>query len=120
MSKSIICTDFDGVLNSYSTPWQGPGVIPDPPVPGAIEWIQAMQREFTVVICSVRCHQIEGIDAIAAWLTKHGLPQPALQDLELTDIKPPAMVYIDDRAWLFKGSFPTAEDLWQFRPWNKP
>ena len=41
-SKYIICCDFDGVLNSYASGWQGPTVISDPPVPGAMRWLIEM------------------------------------------------------------------------------
>src|SRR5690348_3599913 len=40
MKNPIICVDFDGVVHSYSSGWKGVSVIPDPPVPGAIEWIR--------------------------------------------------------------------------------
>ena len=37
--KPIICLDFDGVIHSYTSGWKGAAVIPDPPVPGALEFI---------------------------------------------------------------------------------
>ena len=39
-SNPIICVDFDGVIHSYKSGWRGVAVIPDPPVPGAIEWLE--------------------------------------------------------------------------------
>lgn len=33
--------------------------------------------------------------------------------------KPPAVVYIDDRAHLFTGKWPSIDELKDFRPWNK-
>jgi hypothetical protein len=32
--------------------------------------------------------------------------------------KPPAHVYLDDRAMTFAGSWPSVEELLAFRPWN--
>jgi len=40
MSKPILCLDFDGVIHSYSSGWKGADVIPDPPVPGAFDFIR--------------------------------------------------------------------------------
>lgn len=33
--------------------------------------------------------------------------------------KPAALIYIDDRAWRFEGTFPTVQEVYQARPWNK-
>ena len=35
-----ILLDFDGVIHSYTSGWKGAGVIPDPPVPGAIDFLR--------------------------------------------------------------------------------
>ena len=40
MNNPIICVDFDGVIHSYTSGWKGIDVIPDDPVPGAIEWLE--------------------------------------------------------------------------------
>ena len=38
----ILAIDFDGVLHSYSSGWKGSRNIPDPPVDGAIEWLNGL------------------------------------------------------------------------------
>lgn len=45
-----ICIDFDGVLHSYTSGWQGEDVASDPPVPGAIEWLREMIRNLIIYL----------------------------------------------------------------------
>lgn len=117
--RYTICVDFDGVLNSYSSPWDS-GEIPDPPVPGAIEWLVSMLDKFQVVILSTRGGRTRGPALIASWLTRYGFPLERLIELSITDRKPAALIYIDDRAYRFTGAnFPTASEIHQLRPWNK-
>ena len=37
-----VCVGFDGVIHSYVSGWRGAAVIPDPAVPGAIAWLNAI------------------------------------------------------------------------------
>lgn len=54
--KLKIAVDFDGVLNSYKSGWQGLDKIEDPPVPGAINWLcEAIDAGHTIIIFSMRC-----------------------------------------------------------------
>lgn len=39
MGKPILCVDFDGVIHSYTSGWQGETIIADPPVKGALKWL---------------------------------------------------------------------------------
>lgn len=71
MSKPILCLDFDGVLHSYSSGWKGATVIPDPPVPGALEFVVGALERFQVAILSSRSHQWFGRYAMKRWLRKH-------------------------------------------------
>lgn len=71
MGKPILCLDFDGVLHSYSSGWKGAAVIPDPPVPGALEFLANATDSFTVAILSSRSHQWGGRRAMKRWLYKH-------------------------------------------------
>ena len=68
--KPILCLDFDGVIHSYESGWQGPDSIPDPPVEGALAFIVAALATFDVQIYSTRSHQPGGIDAMKDWLAK--------------------------------------------------
>lgn len=66
--KPILCLDFDGVIHSYSSGWKGASVIPDPPVPGALEFILEAVDQFDVQIFSSRSHQWGGKRAMKNWL----------------------------------------------------
>jgi len=71
MSKPILTLDFDGVLHSYSSGWQGARIIPDPPVPGALEFVVTALDHFRVAIHSSRSHQWGGRRAMKRWLRHH-------------------------------------------------
>ena len=113
--KPILCLDFDGVLHSYVSGWQGADVISDGPVAGAQEFCQAALRHFEIVIHSSRCHQEGGVDAIEQWLRKHEFPK----GIVVAYYKPSAFVTLDDRAVTFSGIWPDVQALLGFRPWMK-
>lgn len=116
--KKTVVFDFDGVIHSYTSGWQGETKIPDPPVHGidrALREIKAAGYE--VVIVSTRCSSVFGRIAIENWLDMYGLAQ--LVDRVCKE-KPPAIVYIDDRAICFDGDTDTLLDKVQnFKPWYK-
>lgn len=76
--KPTLCLDFDGVIHSYESGWQGPRVIPDPPVPGALEFITKSLDDFQVAIFSSRSGYWFGRRAMKRWLYEQfvdlGLP----------------------------------------------
>jgi phosphoglycolate phosphatase-like HAD superfamily hydrolase len=115
MTKQTVVFDFDGVIHSYTSRWRGAAFIPDPPVEGIREAIQEIRRHYRVVVVSSRCSQEGGVEAIQAYLNKH--------NIEFDDIaveKPPAVVYIDDRALTFDGHPELLlEKIKAFKPWNK-
>lgn len=128
-NKPILCMDFDGVIHSYSSGWKGANVIPDPPVPGALQFLAAAMEVFTVAIYSSRSHQEGGTHAMREWLSfwsddpEYGMPSDfdhsAWGDLQWPDHKPAALITIDDRALTFDGTFPDPKALLAFKPWNK-
>ncbi len=148
MNKPTISVDFDGVLHSYESGWKGARTIPDPPVPGAIEWLCSMLPHFTIAISSARSGQFGGRWAMKRWLAMHAAALSMLNEKMIVDagynygmdpieeeaaffgrhvvrriqwprLKPSALLYIDDRGHCFDGSFPTVETIRGFRPWNK-
>lgn len=132
MAKTILC-DFDGVIHSYKSGWQGATNIPDPPVDGAIKWIEnfimfyctipesiaAMNTpgEFEFAIYSSRSQSFGGIFTMKRWLVKHGLDSRFLEVIKFPKQKPAAFLTIDDRAICFKGKFPSYEEIINFKPW---
>lgn len=124
MSKPILCLDFDGVIHSYTSGWQGAGIIPDPPCPGALSFIVAALTVFRVAIFSSRSSSPGGIAAMQLWLKRHAEqelePDHAIAMIEAVEWpteKPPAFLTLDDRAVLFNGTWPDLKTLRQFKPW---
>ena len=119
--KKIVCLDFDGVIHSYTSGWQGACAIVDEPVEGAIEYIGALMDVggFEVGIYSSRSMERGAIQAMKGWLIKWGLSDWHLANLKFYTEKPPAHITIDDRAIQFRGDFPPIEYIERFKPWNK-
>lgn len=141
MSKKTVCVDFDGVVHSYERGWQG-GEIYGTVVPGFFEWLEALDAsgEFRAVVYSSRSADAEMREAMERWLVGQVLDYCETRlgpdvgeshrqlfvrlnrNLECVADKPPAWVTVDDRAWLFRGpgSWPSVQQLRDFRPWNQP
>lgn len=116
--KQTVVFDFDGVIHSYTSGWKRSTCIPDPPVPGIEKALKDIHDAgYEVVIVSTRCDSIFGRVAIENWLDLYGLS--VFVDRVCKE-KPPAIVYIDDRAICFDGH---PENLLgkikAFKPWNK-
>lgn len=115
MPRTIVF-DFDGVIHSYTSGWKGGSCIPDPPVPGIKESISEIRSQgYEVVVVSTRCSTPRGRKAIIKYLDRHGIE---VDDVRMD--KPPALVYIDDRAICFDGHPETLlSKIEHFVPWNK-
>ncbi len=107
--RMTACVDFDGVLNNYKG-WKGVGVFEEP-VDGAAEGMQALKAlGWFLIIHTTRIER----DLMSQWLHVHNIPYDRInempegaQDNPPNPGKPPADVYIDDRAFRFDGSWPT-------------
>lgn len=139
--KPILCLDFDGVINSYTSGWQGPRALPDPPVEGAIRFLTKAVDDFEVHIFSSRSNYFLGRHAMKKWLWKNlidELKEPldtrdywyynifapsytrnVFSSIHWSKRKPPALLTIDDRALCFDGNFPDLEEVKNFKPWYK-
>ncbi len=91
-----ILVDIDGVLNMFDG-WDG-FYHDEEPREGAAEFLEELSKRFRVVLFTAR----PDIEAIYRWLHKHNMSQ--FVD-DVTNVKQPANVYIDDRAITFDGSF---------------
>jgi hypothetical protein len=97
-AKRIACIDLNGVLDSY-TGWQGPAHF-DPPREGAREFLEVLRaRGFRIVVFTTRYDE-----DVWRWLKAYGL-ETLVSDV--TDRKPAAYVFVDDRAVCFRGDFHT-------------
>ena len=120
MNKPILCIDFDGVIHSYKSGWQGADVISDEVVPGFFEWAEQAAQHFTLIIYSSRSRQEGGIEAMQFWLINqrrkwresgghHAIEAPL--EFEFAHEKPAAFLTIDDRAICFTGTWPDIDAL---------
>ena len=116
-NRKTVAVDFDGVLHSYTSPWVAPHVIPDPPVEGAMGWLTEIGRDFDVVIFTTRGRTWRGRRAVRRWLRAWRPEGDA--PYRITDRKPAALLYVDDRAHRFTGEFPSAGYVRAALPWNK-
>lgn len=136
MRKPILVLDFDGVLHSYTTGWQGATVIADKPVPGMVPFLRKAVDVFDVQILSSRSQSAGGIEAMRRWINHeieyyydcvfhHGAPgdfdsaQEIIASLKYPTEKPAAFLTIDDRVICFDGKWPEISSLLEFKPWNK-
>lgn len=126
MRKEILCLDFDGTIHSYSSGWKGIDIIPDPPIPGAFEFIEKASKFFKIEIFSARSAEYSGLKAMENWILKevkkkYGHIPIWASEIGYPFVKPPAMITIDDRALTFNGDWSSfdVEALKKFQPWNK-
>lgn len=120
--KPTIAVDFDGVINSYTSGFHEHH-IPDPPVPGALEFLAQLQGAgYHVAVFSTRANNVHAIRLIRQYLERHladenrtrkVLVQLDIGKLVVTNTKPKAKLYIDDRGYRFTGAFPSMKYVQQ-------
>ena len=100
MSEPLtVCVDLDGVLNLYDG-WKGADYF-HPPRPGASDFLRALGSQgYRVIVFTIRW-----AEHVEQWLDLYGLRSFVA---EVTDKKPVAHVYLDDRAICFQGDFDQA------------
>lgn len=105
-NRPIVCVDLNGVLDRY-TGWKDADHW-DEPREGAAEFLRRLRADgYRVVVFTTRY-----ADHVREWLAVHGLAEHVD---EVTDRKPPAHVFVDDRAVRFTGDFAaTLEEIGRF------
>ena len=108
--KKTILVDLDGVLNEYNGNFDE-NIIPEIK-DGANEFIQNLHQNFTIKIFTTRNKILT-----TKWLIKNILDKYIS---DITDVKEPAYLHIDDRCICFDGNYNnTINQIQKFKPWYK-
>lgn len=117
MYKKRLLFDFDGVIHSYISGWQGINVANDLPVTGikdTIDYLRATE-EYEIVIYSSRCSSDMGIQCIKDYCEKWNIYYD-----EISKNKQMAYLTIDDRAICFDGNgHSLLKKIKEFKPWTQ-
>ncbi len=114
MSNKTIVFDFDGVIHSYTSGWHGVDVIPDEPCEEVVAAIRKLRKAgYEVVVVSTRCADPRGMKAVQEYLKRHGIKVD-----NVCATKPPALVYVDDRAVCYRPGIDLVKRIVEFRPWR--
>lgn len=90
-----IFIDFDGVINDYKG-WKGEDNL-FLPKKGILKFLEWLSQTSEITIFTTR-----DTLKVSQWLEKHNLRQYIA---DITNVKRPAHIYIDDRGLKFNGNF---------------
>lgn len=95
-NRKTICIDFNGVIDTYTGAWG----VETPVRDGVHKFLKALDNRGykIVVLTSARLADVE------RYIMDNGLWMVS----EVTNVKVPAIVYLDDRAITFNGNFDDA------------
>jgi hypothetical protein len=126
-----LAVDFNGVLHDSTRGDKGILSPDSPAVPGAIPWLTSIAQHFAIAVQSARFalpdeDGEEAREKARDWLVAQGVPshwvtvEPEERGrIHVTGLKVPSHLSIDDRAMTFNGTFPTADEMLDFVPWNR-
>lgn len=89
-----LAIDFDGVLHRYSKGWHD-GTCYDEPMPGARAAVEKLAGCYRLVIFTAR----QELGPVRDWLFRHEIGHLFA---DVTNVKPKAFAYLDDRALRFR------------------
>jgi hypothetical protein len=125
-SRLLICVDFNGVIHDHSPHSRGFCPPDSPEVPGAVEWLRVVTEEYDACLVSASFRESRNILNAKQWLASRGIPPQWMSSaivgmprLSLSPFKFPSLMFIDDRGFCFRGTFPTVSEIKNFRPWNR-
>lgn len=98
MKKPVLAIDFDGTLRADE----------NTPMKGALEAVRYYLLHFEVNVYAARSMRPGGIKYLRDWLRKHGFP---VDKMKFPKGKPPIDALIDDQAYRFTGTWPSAARL---------
>ena len=109
----IVCVDLNGVLDCYEG-WKHPEHW-DPPKAGAEAFLRSLTEHGLSIVVFTTRHPVSA----RRWLRQHGLMRYVSA---VTNRKPPAQVFVDDRAVCFQGDFDaTLQNVLGFKAhWEAP
>lgn len=111
MYKKKILIDLDGVLNEYGKEKYDENYIPEIKV-GAKEFIEKLSEVAELYLFTSRNLMLS-----AKWLIKNKIDK---YFKDVTNVKLPSFLYVDDRAICFNGNFEkTYNDIDIFKPYWK-
>lgn len=110
MFKKTILIDLDGVLNTYVGKYDK-NIIP-PLRQGALDFLKNLSNNFRILLFTSR-----DITLAKKWITNNQLHH-YIEDI--TNIKEPSYLMIDDRCLTFKGNYDDIKkEIDNFKPWYK-
>lgn len=106
-SRKTICVDFNGVLDTYKG-WIGDAAA-YPMRDGTVEFLNALiEAGYTIIIFTAA-----DVSRVKQWVIRNGLDNLIA---DVTNVKVPALCYVDDRAVRFNGDFyETFEEIMEFK-----
>ena len=107
--RKTIAIDLDGILNNY-TKFDENNI---PPIKnGAKEFIESLSKDYELILFTSR-----SLKQATKWLIENKIDD---YFSEVTNIKPHAIMYIDDRSIPFRGNYnKTLEDIENFKVYWK-
>lgn len=117
MRINILCVDLDDTITNYPG-WEGEGytIVKGSPLEGIHEAIATLRNEgWLLLVHSTRCNFKGGVVATAKFLEDNGIRVDGV-----CFNKPPADIYLDDKALTFDGNWSgMLEKIRGFKTWKK-